>query len=371
MRADGPPASRHPAPLWARICLILGSAIMVVSGGLVVVPRVLEAWVIGGVERPPLVPPELLRDTIDGAINVLLLGMDERKGSDEPVRADTIIILHIPANHDQAYLISLPRDLEVDIPAFAPTNFRGDRTKINAAFAYGARDAANKPDTSARGRTLGANLTMRTINQLVPGGLTFNGAAIINFAGFRKVLDALEGVHLCVDEETRSIHFDIHGHYHTNKIADINERKVYPVGCRDMQGWEALDFARQRYGVKDADYTRQRHQQQLLMAMFRKMTSRGTLTDPGKIVELQRSAGGLLTLDLGRASLTEWFYTLRGITADRIVMVKTNGGRLNPIGNGNEALTADSVELLKAVRDDTVLDFLADHRDWIATEKHG
>jgi LCP family protein required for cell wall assembly len=363
------PPGRQRDPLWAKLCLIIGSLVMVASGIAVVAPKVLANWATKDIPREKLIPNQVQGENIDGAINLLLLGMDERSGnSTDLIRADTIIIVHIPKNHSQVYMISLPRDAEVAIPDFAETNFTGFRTKINAAFAYGARTPAGKPDDSATGRTNGAALTMLTINNLVPGGLKFNGAAIINFKGFKEILNAIGGVHMCVDEDTRSIHYDINNKYHSTTIQPVSFRKLYKKGCQDLTGWEALDFARQRH-FDNGDYTRQRHQQQLLMAIFKKLTSKGTLTDLGKLSELQKAAGQLLTLDLGRTAVEDWVFTLKGLKAENVVMIKTNGGKTNPIGNGNERLNEDTMKLLQAVHDDTVFDFLTKHATWVATEK--
>jgi LCP family protein required for cell wall assembly len=354
-------------PVWAKICLVIGSLIMLASGIIVVLPKLVAGWATQSISKDQFIPPELVGENIDGVINLLMLGMDQRTSNDtEPVRADTIIIAHIPASHDRVYLISLPRDAEVDIPDLPETGFRGWRTKINAAFAAGARKDG-KPDVSPEGRQRGAWLTMMTINQLVPGGLKFNGAAIINFDGFKGVLNAIDGVDMCVDVETRSIHYD-KNNVHRTMIDDVDQRKVYPKGCYHMDPVSALDYARQRH-VENADYTRQRHQQQLLLAMFRKILSKGTLTDLGKITELQRAAGGLLTLDLGRNAVEDWAFTLKGLRANDVVMIKTNGGRPNTLANGNERLSNDTMNLLKAVHDDTIPQFLSAHPDWVSAEK--
>lgn len=340
---------------------------MIVSGTAVVVPRALAYWATRDIQDQ-LIPTELLGENIDGPINVLLLGMDQRAGnSSEPIRTDTMIIVHIPEQHDQVYMISLPRDAEVDIPDFPESNFKGWRTKINAAFAFGnLKD--NKPDLSPEGRRRGVKLAAQTVNNLVPGGLKLNAIAIINFEGFRRVLDVIGGVYMCVDERTTSVHFDKHGKYHT-MIDNESQRKVYEKGCREMAGYEALDFARQRYDVTGGDYGRQKHQQQLLMAIFKKLTSKGVVTDPRKLVELQAAAGDLLTVDMGRTQVADWTWTLKGLGSDSVTLVRTNGGQPNPNAAGNEVLTADSMALLRAVHDDTVYDFLVKHPTWIAAEK--
>jgi len=362
-RRPPPPAVRDP--LWAKICLILGALVAIASGGIVVVPKVVANWAASGIKQDNFIPVEIQGENIDGAINILLLGMDERAGAEDLIRADTIIIVHIPKTHDKIYMVSLPRDSDVAIPDYPKSDFTGFRSKINSAFAYGARKDG-KVDPSPEGRRRGAELTMLTINQLVPGGLRFNGAAIINFDGFLKVLEAIDGVDMCVDQKTVSMHRDVNGVEWNYKGVPKDLQKVYDVGCYPMQAWEALDFSRQR-DFPNGDYTRQRHQQQLLMAILKKVTSKGVLTDLGKVMELQQAAGDLFTLDLGKAPIEDWFFTMRSLRADDVIMIKTNGGKTYPLPGGNERLTEDTMDLLKSVHDDTVFDFLARHPDWIAS----
>jgi LCP family protein required for cell wall assembly len=363
-----PPKVKRRDPFWAKLCLILGAFVMVASGTVAVLPRVLANWATKGITQDLGIPEELRGANIDGAINILLLGMDERAGnSTEPIRTDSMIIAHIPADHQEAYMISVPRDAEVAIPDFPESNFKGWRTKINAAFAFGNLKNG-KPDDSPDGRKRGVSLTVQTINNLVPGGLKFNAVAVINFEGFRNVLDVIGGVYMCVDERTTSVHFDKAGKYHT-MINDVSQRKVYEKGCRDMAGYEALDFARQRYNVTGGDYGRQKHQQQLLSAIFKKLTSQGVMTDPNKLLKLQKAAGALLTVDMVGTSPVDWLVTLKGLSSNSITMVKTNNGIPNTNAAGNEVLTQDSMNLLKAVHDDTVYDFLVKHPTWVASDK--
>ncbi len=375
-RPQRPPERQRPRrprdPLWAKICLILGAVVMIASGAFVVVPKVLANYATKDIPIEDLIPEEEKGANIEGPINMLLLGMDERSGnSSDLIRSDTIIIVHIPATHDRVYMVSIPRDAEVEIPAFPETNFGGETTKVNAAFAHGAVDSNGKPDNTAAGRKRGAKLAIKTLSRLVPGGLKFNAVGIINFVGFRDILKAIGGVHLCVDIETRSIHYDNKGKYHTNDVP-YAQRKIYKPGCRDFKDWEALDFARQRhFDNGDGDYTRQRHQQQLLMAIFKKLSSAGTMTDVGQLTKLQKAAGTLLTLDLGGQAVDNWIFTLKSVRAEDVVMIKTNGGKITPTfsNNGNERFSDESLDLLKSVHDDTVFDFLASHPSWIAKEK--
>ncbi len=367
-RSAPPLPEKRRDPVWAKLCLILGALVMVASGTVVVLPKVLAGWATSDIAKEDLLGDDQIGANIDGPINILLLGLDEREGSTSLIRADTIIIVHVPATHDQVYMVSLPRDAEVDIPDFAPSDFIGWRTKLNAAYAFGNQTKDGRPDRTKDGRARGVQLTAQTISNVVPGGLKFNAVAIVNFFGFRKILEVIGGVRLCIDERTTSVHYDRNNKYHT-MIHDLSQRKVYEKGCRDLAPWEALDFSRQRYNVTGGDYGRQKHQQQLLMAIFKKMTSKGVLTNPGMLLELQKAAGDLLTLDLGKTPVEDWIFTLKGLNSDSVTMIKTNGGVPNSAGNGNELLSPASMDLLKSVHDDTVFDFLVKHPSWIATEK--
>src|SRR5206468_8254087 len=132
-------------PRWGRIALVAGLALLLLGGvafaGGYIYYRSLDAGlartdpfaqITGG--RPA--------KTVDGALNILMLGSDSRdpdnKAKPGEWRTDTMIILHIPASHDKAYLISIPRDLYVPIPkSQVNPKLGGTRSKINAAFAWG------------------------------------------------------------------------------------------------------------------------------------------------------------------------------------------------------------------------------------------
>src|SRR5262249_18490346 len=108
--------------------------------------------------------------------------------------------------------------------AYPRTGYTGGRDKINAAFAYGFQPGG--------GRAGGFELLALTVKQLT--GISFDGGAIVNFAGFQSLVTALGGVDLCVDE----------------KVVSIHTRQVYQPGCQHMAAWQALDYVRQRAGKR-------------------------------------------------------------------------------------------------------------------------
>ncbi|WP_039905018.1 LCP family protein [Micromonospora lupini] len=225
------------------------------------------------------------RTDLDGPLNYLLIGTDRRAGSSEPdQRSDTILIVHVPAGRREAYLVSIPRDLLVAIP---PANgFGGGPDKINAAYEHGG------------GGQAGTRLLSVTLNRLT--GIRFDGAALIDFSGFRKVIDLLGGVQMCVDTEVRSIH--------TNR--------VFPTGCQQMDGARALDYVRQRYDLPNGDFDRQHHQQQLLRAMLDSAGHADLRSNPVKLDQVLRAVGGSLTVDTNGVPLEDLLLALRALPPD-------------------------------------------------------
>jgi LCP family protein required for cell wall assembly len=310
--------------------------------------------------------------SIDGPINLLLVGIDERNDDPDADRnADSIVIVHIPASHDAAYLVSVPRDSYVSIPAYSRSGFDGGDDKINAAFPDGYRNNA--------GRAGGFELLALTIKQLT--GISFNGGAIVDFSGFKSLVAALGGVNMCVDERTVSVHIghNARGQYQMPyQITDDGPvpvpgvtPQVYQPGCQHLSDWQALDYVRQRELLPDGDYGRQRHQQQFLKAVLKQATSSGVLTNPVKLDRVLRAAGQALTFDSGGISVPDWLFALRDIRSDSVTMLKTNGGTFNSEminGKDTEILSDTSLKLFSAIRQDNLPAFVAAHPDWVSPD---
>jgi LCP family protein required for cell wall assembly len=261
---------------------------------------------------------------VNGPLNYLLIGSDLRVADPESgQRADTIVIAHIPAGLGQAYLVSIPRDLRVEIPGYGTD-------KINAAFAYGR-----------------AQLLSATVTQLT--GVNFDGAAIIDFSGFRRVVDLLGGVTMCVDTRTRSIHT---GH-------------LFTVGCQQMSGAVALDYARQRYDLPAGDFDRQRHHQQLLKAIMVRAADRGLVTNPLKLDQLIRAVGSSLTVDTNGVPLEDLIFAMRGMRASDLVGLQVPA-HAETIGGVSYALLDDPAPgLFAAVSRTEVAGWAAANPKWI------
>jgi anionic cell wall polymer biosynthesis LytR-Cps2A-Psr (LCP) family protein len=362
---------------WPRISLISGVVLVVLSlligGGLTVFNTAADSKV----HKESLLPPNPQGKDISGPINVLLIGVDVRTNSHDLIRADSTTIVHINGAHTKASLVTLPRDSLVSVPPFPDSKFAGmNRAKLTEAYAFGNQtytaNGAVVGDDSAAGRARGVRLLDKVLSNLTPGGLTFNAVAIVNFNGFQKLIDAMGGINkMCVDETVRSEHFNNQGKYVGETYGNPKVAKIYPKGCYPMQPWEALDFARQRHYLEnnDADYGRARHQQQLMMTVFKQLSTSKTLTDPAKLNNIMSAAGDFLTVDLGGNSVLDWVFTLKNLNPDNLTMIKTNAGKFSSVtydGVEYEQVVPDSRALLEAVHNDTVDTFVASHPTWVS-----
>ena len=363
------------SPLWAKLVATFGVLVALIGFGGVAAAKVVLGDLTSSIETGNTgedgteQKPQDAGTALKGAINLLLLGLDTRAGwAENTSRADTIIILHIPASHDQAYLISIPRDAEVPIPNWTKAGFNGTQhDKINAAYYFGSQ--------RNQGWAGGAGLMRKTVTELT--GIKLNGVVVIDFAGFKNVISALGGVYMCVERDTWSSHYASNNgkpEYIADKNYHGDYKKanawIHKKGCRNMAPWEALDYSRQRYGLPNSDYDRQRHQQQLLRAMAKKATSAGIITNPLKVSELVKAAGSSLKMDTGGVPVDDFIFTLKALAASDLVALKTNSGTYakSSVGTG-EGITAATMEMFSAAKDDTLGQFIMENPQYIISDK--
>ncbi|UQN28102.1 LCP family protein [Brachybacterium kimchii] len=196
--------------------------------------------------------------------NILLLGSDKRSAQDagsEGVsgqRSDAMMLVHIPADGGEAYIVSFPRDLYIDIPGHG-------KDRINSALAYGGLPLAV---------TTVENYTKTPIDHV----------ALIDFDGIEGLVDSLGGVDVNVPES-----FERGG-------------TTFTAGTQHLNGKEALTFSRERKHLSGGDFARNQNQQQLLKAVAMKLISGDTLSSPGKMRDTVTALSPYLTTDDGLTS---------------------------------------------------------------------
>jgi LCP family protein required for cell wall assembly len=225
-----------------------------------------------------------------GPLNILVAGVDKRTGltryqqarlhvgSTPSTNSDTMMIVHVPADHSSVSVVSLPRDSWVDIPGHG-------MNKINAAFGLG-----------------GPRLMVRTVEQ--DTGLTINDYIEVNFLGFVKVIDALGGVNICLP-------YAVNDPYSGLRMS---------AGKHHVNGLAALEFARDRHSFALSDLARISDQQQLLSSMLSEAISSGTIANPVRLSSFLSAASAAVKVDQ-RLNVTSLADQLRGISASRVTFM--------------------------------------------------
>jgi len=215
-------------------------------------------------------------------LNILIMGSDSRDGAGNNIdglsgggqRSDTTILLHLSADRKQAYGVSLPRDAMVRRPdcnkkdgSVVPGGF----DMWNAAFALG-----------------GPTCTVQQVEQLT--GVLVDHFVVVDFNGFKDMVDALDGVEIClpedVDDDTGNIHL--------------------AAGRREVMGKEALDYVRVRHNISsNGDIGRMKRQQVFIASMANKALSAETMWRTDRLVGFLKAATRSLTVSKGLGSVTK------------------------------------------------------------------
>lgn len=207
----------------------------------------------------------------DGRINILLLGM---RGVDDPhggLLADSIMVASFDTKNNKVALISVPRDLYVQIP---DTNERG---KLNSVYGHW--------EGSGRGQGIPE---MEKIMETITG-LKIDHAIVINFNGFKQLIDTVGGVDVRLSKPFSEMKQFVEG----NECGGIF---ALPAGTNHLNGDKALCYARARETTNDFD--RAKRQQVILKALKDKMISAGTLADFSKVNSILNIIGNNVKTDL-------------------------------------------------------------------------
>ncbi|OFT24208.1 MULTISPECIES: LCP family protein [Micrococcaceae] len=275
-----------------------------------------------------------VKDPGDTSMNILLLGADGGPGKGKRAaidpnatatdrRSDSMMLVHIPESRDKVYVISLMRDTWISIPGHG-------EAKLNAAMANG-----------------GVPLLIQTLEERL--GTRIDHVAIIDFQGFRDLTTAIGGV--TVDNEYDFIAHDTDYHY--------------PKGKIHIDGDKALRFVRERKSFPDGDYQRVRNQQKFLKAVFGKVLSAETLSNPAKLFKVVDSIAPYISMDeefSDPSLLTGLGLQMKNVRASDIVSFTLPTAGTGTSLDGQSIVLPDQAAidaLAEALRNDTVADYYA------------
>lgn len=205
----------------------------------------------------PLIPPEKAEEgnkpaySSEDVLNILLLGIDQREN--EPARADTIILASLHLEDKEIRLLSIPRDTRMKLAD------KGTVTKVNHAHAFG-----------------GVELTVKTVEQFLD--IPVHYYVETNFQGFSKIIDALGGITLNVEQRM----------YKPEENIDLQ------AGLQKLNGYDALAYVRWRDDGR-ADIGRIERQQKFFKAVMDQALQFSTIW---KIPELLEEVNQQVKTDL-------------------------------------------------------------------------
>jgi LCP family protein required for cell wall assembly len=261
-----------------------------------------------------------------GPVNILVAGVDTRDGltTRQEIRlhvgnaisanSDTLMLVHIPADHASARVVSLPRDSWVDIPGHG-------MNKINAAYGLG-----------------GPRLMVATVEQAT--GITVNDYVEVDFLGFVKVINALGGVNVCLP-------YAVDDPYSGLRLS---------AGRHHVDGVTALKFARDRHSFALSDLARISDQQQLLSSLFAEATRAGVAANPIRLQRFLSSVTAAVKVDRG-FNLVQLAQELRGIRPPDVTFTTVPLSSMNYITPTGESAVlwnrAQAAALFSSLKNDT------------------
>lgn len=272
----------------------------------------------------------------EGPLNILVMGSDTRQGlgtreygvdtAEGGAQSDTNMLVHLSADRKRALVVSIPRDSMVP----SPRNCAVLTSRYQDEVIRQWNKNYNQGGPSCVIRTLERN-TRVLVDHFV----------VIDFMGFRRMVDALGGVEVCLPEP----------------VSDRDARIELEAGRQVLSGEEALGYVRMRKSLGDgSDLGRIERQQTFLSSVAQKATSTSLLLRPDRLYSFLDAATESMTTDseLGTAQMARIANSVRSIGLDKVEFV-TVPTEEYPEDPNRVQWTAGADDLWEAIRQDRPL----------------
>lgn len=274
------------------------------------------------------VDPSLLKGEGDGRVNILLMGRGG-DGHDAPDLTDTIMLASIDPVNKKAALLSVPRDLWVNIPN------EGDM-KLNAAYEVGKYNYLghiSSSNSNRRAVDAGLALADQTIEKVL--GIPIHYNMLVDFQAFKQAVNTVGGVKVDVPEQL----------YDPTMAWENGWNPVLAKpGSQIFNGKKALIYVRSR--ETSSDFARGERQRLVITALKNRVVTAGTLSNPLKISQLTSAFGNNVRTDLSVSDTMRLMDLLKSIVDSKVKSIGLSDDATSYVTTGN--IGGQSVVLPKA-----------------------
>ncbi|MDP3997887.1 MAG: LCP family protein [bacterium] len=317
-RLPSRPAKKH----WPRRFFILLIIVILFSGG-VFGYKILAAGnkissaersLIGQIKDLFLVGDKQLKGEADDRINVMLIAIGGAGHSGENL-ADTVMIASLRPSDNRVSLLSIPRDLYVQVPG------QDYYTRINAVHAHGESQKEGQGPEMLRG----------LVEEVT--GLPIHYYGRVDFTAFKQIVDAVGGIDITIP----------------NGFYDYWHKIDFRAGTEKMDGERALAYVRARYieGPEGGDFKRTTRQQQVLMAIQEKVFSVNTAFDFAGLNKILNSLSDNVRTDMQLWEMKRFYEIARQVKHDNISSTVLTTGPTAPLVGATEILGDTPASVLK------------------------
>lgn len=261
-----------------------------------------------------IVKPTKLKGEDTGHVTILVAG----NSADDPGHSgasltDSIMLVSLNTKTNKAFMISIPRDLYVNIPG-------NGYAKINEAYQDGENDKFSESGYPSGG----IGLLEKTVSQVT--GISIQYYALVNYGAVRDAVNAVGGITVTIDsDDPRGLN---------DPSLDLNTRKPLvdhlANGKQNLNGDQALGLSRARgstwgsYGYASSDFTRTKNQRLVMLGLKDKATSLSTLSNPVKMGKLFDSLGNNVKTDLNLAEVNRLYSLVKKVPNGNIASAGLN-----------------------------------------------
>ncbi len=239
----------------------------------------------------PIVPAAAtpLRGEDSGRINILLLGAAGEKNAGRDL-TDTVMVMSVDTKNKKVALLSLPRDLYVNIPETQTF------TKINSVYKIGLS------------QKLGPELIKKSVENII--GVNINYYLIVNFDGFTKIIDDIGGVNVISPRDFYDASYP--GPNYSYETFSLSK------GFHTLDGKVALQYVRERHSDPEGDFGRAKRQQQIIQAVKSKLFSMETFFNVGKLNDILTTLGDNIKTDIPLEDLGSFINLSKNVDTQNI-----------------------------------------------------